>query len=315
MTLTKCTQRDERGVLCWGVAATRDGSRTLLPCGHTETQAEVATVVSTYSAALPCDGSCVYGRGASCECSCGGSNHGIGWITPPRPLGDGAFDSTDAQARDLDDPAWRSWLMEEGRRDAIDRIVARHQAARHAAEDRNALVRLRRSPITLSNALVIAAQLPANLLARGIADGVRAAWKAEREDRDAERARRMAASRFVGTEGEKLTATLTLIFVREISSQYGMSYLHGLEDVSGNQIRWFASGRSPWEIEVPAKAGAHDCGYAEQRYHHDAAPSVCQVCTKARYGFGAIMVTGTVKKHEEYEGCQQTFLIRIKEAK
>ena len=45
-------------------------------CGHAMT---FSSLVARVQADVPCDARCTGARGHSCDCSCGGKNHGIAW--------------------------------------------------------------------------------------------------------------------------------------------------------------------------------------------------------------------------------------------
>jgi hypothetical protein len=96
-----------------------------------------------------------------------------------------------------------------------------------------------------------------------------------------------ANSQYIGTEGERIEKlTLTLVFTRDCESQYGVTHLYKFKDDAGNVCTWFAS----------------------NVYFNTA--------TNQDINIGdTIVVTATVKGHEEYKGVKQTMLTRCKEFK
>ena len=83
-------------------------------------------------------------------------------------------------------------------------------------------------------------------------------------------------SEFVATEGERITATVTVKNVKGFDGQYGISYLVTMTTPEGNVLKTFASG---------------DFGNVE----------VGQTLT----------IKGTVKKHDLYKGNKETMLSRV----
>lgn len=49
-------------------------------CPHCGGPVTGGLVDGAYSDGIRCDASCQYARGPSCDCSCGGANHGRGWL-------------------------------------------------------------------------------------------------------------------------------------------------------------------------------------------------------------------------------------------
>lgn len=82
---------------------------------------------------------------------------------------------------------------------------------------------------------------------------------------------------WIGTPNGKIAATpVKVIRTREISGPYGNSQLVSTEDAAGNSIAWFNN-------------------------------------SSTRYNEGdSLTITGTVKKHDEYNGRKQTMLTRVK---
>lgn len=91
------------------------------------------------------------------------------------------------------------------------------------------------------------------------------------------REERLAQSQFQGSVGQKITASVTILFERKIESQFGVTTLYGMEDEAGNQYRWFSSS---YKVEL-AKGDK-------------------------------VEISGSVKKHDEYQGVKQTVLTRCK---
>lgn len=111
----------------------------------------------------------------------------------------------------------------------------------------------------------------------GIAASVISAWD-RAVSRETERAARpeTAGSAHQGTIGERISFTGVVVMVRGCESQWGTTTIIKLVDASRNVYTWFASGGK------------------------DVAPG-------ERY-----VVTGTVKKHETYNGEKQTVVTRCK---
>lgn len=93
--------------------------------------------------------------------------------------------------------------------------------------------------------------------------------------REAERDQLIASSAPVGEVGERRDFNLKLTTVRSIETQYGYSYLHVMEDIAGNAIKYFGSARLGDEGET-------------------------------------LTVKATVKAHEAYRGLMQTVVSRPK---
>lgn len=96
----------------------------------------------------------------------------------------------------------------------------------------------------------------------------------EREELEAQRAAERAASRYVGTIGERRTFELTHVFSTSWESMYGVQTLSIYKDKKGNFFKHISSG-----------------------------------ARIARRG-QTVRVKATIKDHSEYEGCAQTVLTR-----
>lgn len=83
-------------------------------------------------------------------------------------------------------------------------------------------------------------------------------------------------SKHLGNVGDKITLDLTVESFRYIDSQYGSTLLICYTDTDGNSVKWFASSAPEPAIGETAK------------------------------------LTGTVKKHDEYQGTKSTILTRVK---
>jgi hypothetical protein len=88
----------------------------------------------------------------------------------------------------------------------------------------------------------------------------------------------------MGTIGERETFELTLKGTREIDGFYGLSTLHKFEDAAGNAFTWFAT--NP-EI-IPEGTGKREIAIGETH-----------------------TLNGTVKKHDDFKGRNQTGLSRV----
>jgi hypothetical protein len=142
----------------------------------------------------------------------------------------------------------------------------------------------------LWNVHVIASQASIEPKAAGIAASIVASYLRDRARLVERKAREAAlagsASQWIGTEGEKVTVTATLVDVVTIEHEFGYKYLHKLVDEAGNIVKWFCSGRSPWDDGRG--------GYAKGETR---------------------TVTGTVKGHGEYRGTKETTLTRVTTAR
>jgi hypothetical protein len=88
----------------------------------------------------------------------------------------------------------------------------------------------------------------------------------------------------VGTVKEKIETVLTLVGFRETDGFYGVSYLHKFEDAAGNSLCWFAT---------------------NPEFVRDGTD-------KRRMNVGeALHLRGTVKKHGDFRGRNQTTLTRV----
>jgi hypothetical protein len=93
-------------------------------------------------------------------------------------------------------------------------------------------------------------------------------------------------SQYVGTVGKRDRFELTLVYMREFESDFGVTHMHKFRDESGNVFIWFAS-NIYWN---PVKKQDIDLG-------------------------DTVTLYGTVKAHEEYDGIKQTKLSRCVEWK
>jgi len=84
------------------------------------------------------------------------------------------------------------------------------------------------------------------------------------------------SNEWLGAEGQKITAKVKVVMTRLIDGPYGTSQLVKMEDDNGNNLTWFNSGANRLED------GAN------------------------------LTITGTVKKHDIYQGQKQTALTRVK---
>jgi len=103
-------------------------------------------------------------------------------------------------------------------------------------------------------------------------------WEREQVRRREESEKSKAEYRkgeYVGEVGERITVPVNVVFSREIGGQFGITYLYKMRDSDGNMFTWFSS---------------NDVLEVDKWYS----------------------ITGTVKKHEEYEGAKQTILTRCK---
>lgn len=108
------------------------------------------------------------------------------------------------------------------------------------------------------------------------------AISARRKEEEREEARAVtngerAASRFVGAVGDRLETTVTVKFVRDFATDYGDKFLVSMTDDEGNRLKTFSSG----DFGRYAKVGER------------------------------VTVRGTVKKHESYQGTEETMLVRV----
>lgn len=91
-------------------------------------------------------------------------------------------------------------------------------------------------------------------------------------------------SNYVGIIGERQLFTVKLERVLEITTDYGVSYLHFFTDADGNEIKWFGSNR------LYRWPGMHQADKVQEG--------------------DCVVVKATVKKHEEYKGRKQTVVNR-----
>jgi hypothetical protein len=105
-------------------------------------------------------------------------------------------------------------------------------------------------------------------------------WAKDRADRNAERSAVRAASNYVGEVGERITVTATLEKVISYESQWGGGYISIFRDGNGNCLKW-------------GNALSDSNGYSVAEGEE-------------------VTLTGTVKKHDIYNGERQTVLLRCK---
>ncbi len=323
-TLARCTHRDADNVLCWGVIATQDGSmfKGELPCGHGAGEWHV--VSGSFNPDYPCDPACVYARESECVCSCGGQNHGLGWAVTPNYSVE-SFRPGVANSG----PAWENWLIKAGREQAIERVQRRHQAARVAAETR--FIRTRGLWLVI-NGVGMAAQAYMDCLYADLwepwADLEFDIRETLREDREAEHARKVAASAHLGEPGEKLTLTLRLVRVQQFVGAFATKTLHTFTTVDGQVVKWWASGDSEWELEPGFAVGdpEYDALMADWnenhpgrlRYRYEEHDNDDEPGHDARicgfwFALGAeLEVACTVKSHGEFRDVKETTVLRVR---
>lgn len=112
---------------------------------------------------------------------------------------------------------------------------------------------------------------------RGMGLAVSAISAYQREQAKIAKAVAEAQSQYVGTVGEKVVITVTVMSVINHSGMYGATGIHKMVDASGNVLMWFASGSTEW-LKIGEK----------------------------------VTLKATVKGHGEYKGCKQTSLTRVK---
>lgn len=64
---------------CGGGRPTVYGGDPLGVCPRCSKKMSYAFLVATTRLGVPCDARCTGARGHTCDCSCGGKNHGAGW--------------------------------------------------------------------------------------------------------------------------------------------------------------------------------------------------------------------------------------------
>jgi hypothetical protein len=101
-------------------------------------------------------------------------------------------------------------------------------------------------------------------------------WQ-EQQEAFKERQKQNSASEFQGKIGEKIERKITVTYVRNIETSYGMSTLISMKDDDGNVYNWFASG-----VVDDFKIG------------------------------DVVNIRATVKKHEIYNNNKITYVIRVK---
>jgi hypothetical protein len=88
---------------------------------------------------------------------------------------------------------------------------------------------------------------------------------------------KLPPSEWVGKVGERIkNIKVKVVFTKDIDGMYGLSTLYLMKDADGNDYKTFYSGSS-WSYEKGDE----------------------------------IMITGTVKKHDEYNGKKSTMLNRV----
>ena len=109
----------------------------------------------------------------------------------------------------------------------------------------------------------------------GLAGSIIAAYNRYMEQELARKYEHDHPSAWFGTEGERGIFTLTVIGLREMEGNFGLTTLVQFRDSAGNRAKWFCSGRCSMEIDQP------------------------------------VTVKATIKTHEEYKGSKQTVLSRV----
>ena len=85
---------------------------------------------------------------------------------------------------------------------------------------------------------------------------------------------------YLGAVGDKITATVTILSVRENDTYFGMKKIYNMEDENGNILVWFSSSKT--------------ISWSEGQ---------------------VVKMTGTIKELTEYHGVKQTVLTRCRESK
>lgn len=118
---------------------------------------------------------------------------------------------------------------------------------------------------------------------------IEAERKAEEERKEAERKAERAKSQFFGNIGDKVELELTYIRSASWESRFGTQYLHIFKDADGNAFTWKTSSGLGREIR---KDGCVKWEGIEREE--------------------VVKVKGTIKDHDEYDGQKQTVLTRCK---
>jgi hypothetical protein len=105
---------------------------------------------------------------------------------------------------------------------------------------------------------------------------------------EAKKAGQKPASEYLGMVGEKSTFRATLLNVFPHESDFGVSFITKMVTEKGEVLTWFASN----DLEAKDEASARSEGL---------------LCKGV-----AMQVTGTIKKHSEYNGTKQTTVTRCK---
>lgn len=123
----------------------------------------------------------------------------------------------------------------------------------------------------------------------GLGASLITAYQREQEREIAAKARNadLSGSVHVGTVGERIDLSGKVIFTRSIESYYGVTLLIKILTDDGNVLTWFASNGGP-----DVKVGEFEYRSVEQGDH--------------------LVGKATVKKHDEYQGVNQTVVTRAK---
>lgn len=116
-------------------AYTRTITATCTGCGA---QAVLHALKGIYNGSEPCDGACMSAIGPNCSCSCGGDNHGAGFISP---VGFRAQWVTEADARRIAAAKAREATKRQAEQDRLraarEALIAQHPALAHLRDYAN----------------------------------------------------------------------------------------------------------------------------------------------------------------------------------
>lgn len=102
---------------CGFVNATTDAAVTAMTCGGCHARVSLSWVTGRFNGRIPCDDRCQYATGPICSCSCGGTNHRVGYINVAMV------------------PVWVRERDAQRHADKLARAAGKAAAARQAAAD------------------------------------------------------------------------------------------------------------------------------------------------------------------------------------
>lgn len=260
-----------------------EGRGGVTNCPECNARVKVERVEGHYSESHLCNADCEYAVGRICVCGCGGKNHGMGWSAQRRVFVPERITAKIVKRRERLNAA-KAEKVAQARRSAEDKVsdlVDEYPLLAWLtyleALDGNYFLE------SVARQMEEKGDLSARQIEAAVGAIVRDTERREREERrEAERVVKAAEGRFIGQEKARVIVKGKVTVVKVTKSQFGSSLLiavEGVEEHEGVTVKTFTTSAPVWDMDL--KVGE------------------------------VVTISGTVKKHETYNGIPQTMLTRV----